>query len=121
MKMRSILLLAITAILSIAWMACMTDTEPSSQRTPETLELATVEQDSVTPIDDGPITQARSCEQLCPATVTATGASCGSFLGLGRTTFLGSCSKACGFARDDAAAQAAAVSCHLSGLCTGGC
>jgi hypothetical protein len=117
MRIRSILLLLVGGILSLCWMACATEVEPASQ---ETVELSTASQDTLTPIDDGPVTQARSCQQTCPAE-DASGADCGTFLGLGRTTFLGSCSKACSFARDDAARQAAAVGCHLSGGCTGGC
>ena len=117
MRIRSILLLLVGGILSLCWMACATEVEPASQ---DMLELSAPSEDTLTPIDDGPITQARSCQQTCPAE-DAAGADCGMFLGLGRTTFLGSCSKACSFARENAASQAAAVGCHLSGPCTGGC
>ena len=119
MRIRSILLLLVGGILSLCWMACATEVETASQ---ETVELSTASDDSLTPIDDGPVTQAKSCQQTCPALHDEDETqSCGTFLGLGRTTFLGSCSKACAFARDDAARQAAKVMCHLSGPCTGGC
>jgi hypothetical protein len=117
MSMRTVLL-AVSCVLSLGWNGCATHSDPAAD---EDLELAALDQ-PIAPTEGGPVTSARTCTLTCPAAFDADPtASCGSFVGVGRTTFLGSCSKACGFATQDARDQALRVSCHLSGPCSGGC
>jgi hypothetical protein len=56
---------------------------------------------------------ARNCQTTCSGTSTATGGSCG-VVGFGSTTFLGGCTKACRFAREDADSKAVAAGCVLT-------
>jgi hypothetical protein len=57
--------------------------------------------------------QARNCQTTCTAVRVDTGEACASVVGYGYTTFLGGCTKACRFARENAEANAAAAGCRL--------
>ena len=138
MKMRRILLL-VCGVLGIGVIACsevVDDSTPTDESSevdvakgdrPEVgaAELAEPElaepAEPAEPADDNVSTLAATCTQTCSAVYNSTGASCGTFYGYGRTTFLGSCQKACNKAYENAAQQAAAVGCRLTYCTKSGC
>jgi hypothetical protein len=119
---KQILMLSLCGLMGFLGAGCGGSTEePAPQESeqvpfgeqPEATPPADDSQSASTSGEDGGVTaMAKNCKTTCTGTNNSSGATCG-VVGFGSTTFLGGCTKACRFARQDADTKAQTSGCSI--------
>jgi hypothetical protein len=123
---RQVLLVAVLGLLGFFGGGCGPAVDDADDAAPQMSEQVPMESpaETGTPVAEDEATEgevrafARNCQTTCSG-IRSTGETCG-VVGFGSTTFLGGCTKACRFARQDADAKAVAAGCQLT-TCTDYC